>query len=982
MVDQESLILNWLLKRLAAVKTEETILVRDPLHLLAERENALHAWASKQEYTVVVAATNLAFRYLYQQVSANPEVKKILVIDRTPQSRLRNTSAIQAPPLFYPDLLERTASHARIALNLQEILIEFTGDHEWPQLANKTPYPRLIKEHLPAVLKAYGNLRSLHHTGFSDTDFQTIVTYAALGIEHVAFKQLTTADYWRISLLGPRALQELEDFTPDITKPLKEKLKAAPPPFSWFEQHDPEIVLRAFYLSVILAQHHREWRLLLSQADKELAHLNTIPDAQLKEAARELLKLTSRRVQTDLQEVEEQLSSEALQRLLIDTLQITEVEKATSLLEHEEYSTLFRTLALLLALDNLLSPQPNDHIRQRVEAVLYPSGRQSSRFVDRRASLPWTELKEAYDLAGLIQDARKQLALELKGLRIKLRDMPKSLTFRTFRDIWNTSAINRVEYYLSALKRLIRTANLLERHPAELPEVFTEALERMKGRVDALEKEVFDLLKDLNLLFQNLVQRTYPQWLAEDKDEVYLSSQFIRRCLKPYWDPQKEKAVVLLFDGMRYDIWDELLRPALLEHMNLVQELPASAILPSETHVSRWAIAAGEEPESFGIKRHPGENVLLEKALKRDLHYDFPVEVVAPEGTGTGETVRYRAGNLLYYIFELCDKELHGIALKDLPDGRKEPSRPLAFIYEQYVQNFIDTEVMAIVRQLEPGTKVFIVADHGFGFLGQEWLGIDPYDLNEPGDCTYSHTVLKVPFERANLHYIVRNNSISFTSEELHYPLQERILRRDGTELMNQYRTLLFPRVGYSFSRKGSPFRPDAYGHGGISLQELTIPMIVLQVKPKLDEFLTLAAISGPGEVLEGEEAVFSMLLSPGKQKRQGVQEIRVDIEASYSSPQGENLVLLPQQIHYVARQEAEIRYRFSPDVSKATEEEQRQGFMKRELTLVARYSDGERQVRKAKTHAFVVQLNAERIVRRVPPALGSILGLTPKGLR
>jgi hypothetical protein len=30
----------------------------------------------------------------------------------------------------------------------------------------------------------------------------------------------------------------------------------------------------------------------------------------------------------------------------------------------------------------------------------------------------------------------------------------------------------------------------------------------------------------------------------------------------------------------------------------------------------------------------------------------------------TGETVRYRAGNIDFFIFELCDKELHKIPVK------------------------------------------------------------------------------------------------------------------------------------------------------------------------------------------------------------------------------------------------------------------------------------------------------------------------------
>ena len=52
---------------------------------------------------------------------------------------------------------------------------------------------------------------------------------------------------------------------------------------------------------------------------------------------------------------------------------------------------------------------------------------------------------------------------------------------------------------------------------------------------------------------------------------------------------------------------------------------------------------------------------------------------------------------------------------------------------------------------------------------------------------------------------------------------------------------------------------------------------------------------------------------------------------------------------------------------------------MKRELTIVVRYSEGGRIKRKLQKQAFAVRLNLERVVRRVPPSLGNILGLTPK---
>ncbi len=83
----------------------------------------------------------------------------------------------------------------------------------------------------------------------------------------------------------------------------------------------------------------------------------------------------------------------------------------------------------------------------------------------------------------------------------------------------------------------------------------------------------------------------------------------------------------------------------------------------------------------------------------------------------------------------------------------------------------------------------------------------------------------------------------------------------------------------------------------------------------------------------------------------------------------------------YIAKQ-GEVIYRFRPDPQEATTEEHRLGLMKRELTIIIRYRERNRTIRKLQKHSFAVRLNSERVVRRVPTSLGNILGLTPKSMR
>lgn len=967
---------DWTLSKLEAVKESDRVLVQDPLRLLPEADGGIHVFARENGFTVIVASTNLVFRELYERAIVDPEVKKLLVIDRAPLGRLASKSVTKAPPPFYPDFLEDTPPQNRIVLDLRQYLKETTGDPNWPLEVNDPRYARLIAKNLDSVLRAHRNLRTAHPERFTDYDLKNIVAFAALGVAESAFKRLGAQDYWKIGLMAYEALQELEAVAPEVTKPILGELRKAPAPFCWFAQHDAEIVIRVFYLSLILSQHTQHWDLLLAKVDASLASFPSIDPEILSNSAPKLVNLDPRQAERDLEAVELSLGGDALQLVLLDQIKLSDPAGFVSVIEKENYSTLFRSLALLMALDNLLSNSPSQGEHDRVLQILFPQGAGSkAKFVDTRSSVPWSHLKEAYSLSTEIQQLHAELTDAVKTLKVLKAD---KLTFKLFRDLWNKKRTNRLEYFLSALERLLYSGDFLPRAENELPSAFVNTLDQIRQRVRTITDEVNQQLDDVNRRFQEMVAVQYPSWVKRDS-EVRLTSQFLRRCLKPHWDPQNENAVLFIFDGMRYDIWDELIRPMFENRMEIIQDYPASALLPSETHISRKAISAGTYPDAFDT--NAGEDKLLKAGLVQEFGYKGKVEVVSPESMGVGETVRYRANNLDIYIFELCDKELHKIQMKTLPDGRQVPGRPLGFVYQQHLKNIIDTEVMAIVRGLSPGTKVFVTADHGFGRVGREPLWFDESDLNEKLDCAYLNCWLRTPVEKARIPRKVRDNIISFTPEELRMPFEEeRTIKKTGEVFHKEYKSIVFPKIGYSFSRQGSHYNPDAYSHGGISIQELMIPMVVLQVKQQEEGLVSLGAISGPKEAVEGEKLEFRLDLNRTDKDRGTGDEVRVDVEATYSrEPEQRSL---PNQVLYVPAKGTEVVYNFRPDPNDATVEERKQGMMERTLTITVSYREGSRAYRKSRTHLFSVRLNPEQVVRRVPAHLGNILGLTPKSMR
>jgi hypothetical protein len=896
------------------------------------------------------------------------------LIDRSPFRRRAHSSIAKAPPVFYPDLLAVTPNEARLDLDLRQFLREQTRDRNWPELTNQPQYAKIILKHLEGVFRAHTNLRRANEDRFTDDDFRTIVVFAALGVPEVAFKKRNSQDYWKIGLLRQGTLEQLDGLAPDITKPIREELRKAPAPFCWFGSKDTELIIRAFYLSLILSQHVDNWNLLLANIDPLLTSYAGIDAKVLKGSAAGLITMDTERARRDLEDTEQSLDTAALRLLLLDQLQITNAEGFLGVLKKERFSQLFRSLALLEALNFLLSGQDTQNVNKQVIKILFPGGSGSEPgFVGH--SEVWEDLRDAYVLAYNVLAINRPLASMLKELQVKKGNQ---LTFEFFRNYWNEKKINRLEYYLSYLERLVESGKLLPRLPHELPSEFHNCLTQIRDQIRLLNSDLTKRMGQVNLRWQELVAAQYPDWIAGDK-EIYLTSQFIRRCLKPNWDCRQERAVLLIFDGMRYDIWDELLKPALLDRLEVVREWPGSSLIPTETHISRKAISAGALPDSFDMSA--SENSLLQEALARDLGYDVAVEAVTPEGSVTGQTVHYQAGNLEVYIFELCDTSLHHIKTKTLQDGRNVSTRPLSLIYQQLIKNMIDNEVMSIINGLPQQTKVFVVADHGFGKVAREPLWFKDQDLNDPRDCVYLNCFLKTPLAGADLPTKVRQNVVAFTPEQLRMPVEDSHFdQKTGQMKRSHYGAVLFPKPGYSFKRNSSHYDPDAYSHGGISLQEMLIPMAAMCVRSRNEGLLSVGLITGPQNLIEDKEAEFRVRLTLSTHPGDGEPELRVEAEAGYGHDQEQTA--LQRQIIYVQPQGTDLVLRFVPDTASATSEERLRGLMERTLSVALNYRDGYRMVHRVRDYRFAVQLNSDKIIRRMPAKLGNILGLTPKSMR
>jgi len=193
-----------------------------------------------------------------------------------------------------------------------------------------------------------------------------------------------------------------------------------------------------------------------------------------------------------------------------------------------------------------------------------------------------------------------------------------------------------------------------------------------------------------------------------------------------------------------------------------------------------------------------------------------------------------------------------------------------------------------------------------------------------------------------------------------------------------RFESIIFPKTGYALARPRANFNPDAFSHGGISIQEMLIPMLAMRVKTPEEGLLVIGPIAGPTELIEGEEAEFKMLVRLADSCKH--KELRIEAQAVYQHK--ESTPALPSLVQYISASEGDVSFRFVPYAADASDEERKTGTMERTLRFSVTYHEAQRMVRKTRSIRFSVHLDSEKIVRRVPAHLGKILGLTPRSMK
>ena len=298
--------------------------------------------------------------------------------------------------------------------------------------------------------------------------------------------------------------------------------------------------------------------------------------------------------------------------------------------------------------------------------------------------------------------------------------------------------------------------------------------------------------KEANAAFAKFIRQNYEQWFEHPESRPMISTEVFRKTVFPLLD-QGKKVFVVVIDNFRYSQW-KIIQPLLAEFFSVKEEQLYSAILPTATQYARNAIFAGLMP--LQIKQQFPEYWVEEG--DEDTKNKFERELV-----GTMIHRFRRHDEYTYYKInesDFCEK---------INRQLKSLTTPLNIA----VINFID--MLSHFRQVAIlGYEVILTTDHGTIRVA------DPVQIiaDKNTNTNLRYKVGKsLSFQNRNIFEITKPEKVGLPAPNL----SSTYAFCTGTDFFG------YPN---NFNYYAQYYR-DTFQHGGISMEEMIIPLVHLLPK-------------------------------------------------------------------------------------------------------------------------------------------------------
>ncbi|MDT0558671.1 bifunctional response regulator/alkaline phosphatase family protein [Ichthyenterobacterium sp. W332] len=333
---------------------------------------------------------------------------------------------------------------------------------------------------------------------------------------------------------------------------------------------------------------------------------------------------------------------------------------------------------------------------------------------------------------------------------------------------------------------------------------------------------------EANLQFGKFIEKEYASWFDHKNDAPIMSHTLFKDKVVPELS-KNQPTLLIVVDNLRFDQWKSF-EPTITNYYKKTSEIPFYSILPTATQYARNAIFSGLMPSDME-KLFPkywkndtdegGKNMFeaefLEAQLKRlgltHLKHDYFKITNLKAGKKLVDNFKSLKDNdLSVIVYNFVDMLSHSKTEMEVVKELASNDKAYRSLTQSWFKNSPLLEVIQQAQQL--GFKLIITTDHGTINVGSPSKVIGDRDTS------------------LNLRYK--------TGRSLTYQDREVMAAKDPREIhlpsMSMSSSFIFAKGDYflaypnNYNHYVSYYR-NTYQHGGISLEEMIIPFVVLEPK-------------------------------------------------------------------------------------------------------------------------------------------------------